>query len=132
MTKQLNIAVNVLLVVLILLALGWVWGAVNNWDEIESRPVRLAYIILDFLFVIPVGLAAIYGLRQGKSWGGTLFVFALGALLFDVAHGVFYLIWDNFFGVPLPLAFVMLAVLVAYTVYAIRALEQSKQQQPAP
>src|SRR5687768_12532860 len=118
MSKQLNLAVNILFAVLILLALGWVWGVFANWDEIASRPVRLAYIICDFLFVIPVGVAAGIGLKRGKPWAIPLFPLALGALLFDIAHGVFYLIWDNYFGIPLWLAFVLLAAVVAYTVFA--------------
>lgn len=122
MSKQLNLAVNILFVVLILLALGWVWGVFANWDEIASRPVRLAYIICDFLFVIPVGVIAGVGLKREKPWARTLFPLALGALLFDVAHGVLYLIWDNYFGIPLWLAFVLLAVTVAYTVFAMRAV----------
>ena len=122
MSKQLNLAVNILFVVLILLALGWVWGVIANWDEIASRPVRLAYIICDFLFVIPVGVIAGVGLKRGKPWARALFPLAIGALLFDVAHGVLYLIWDNYFGIPLWLAFVLLAVTVAYTVFAMRAV----------
>ena len=122
MSKQLNLAVNILFVVLILLALGWGWGVVANWDEIASRPVRLAYIICDFLFVIPVGFIAGTGLKRGRPWARALFPLALGALLFDVAHGVLYLIWDNYFGIPLWLAFVLLAVTVSYTVFAVRAV----------
>lgn len=122
MSKQLNLAVNILFVVLVLLALGWVWGVFANWDEIASRPVRLAYIICDFLFVIPVGVIAGIGLKRGKSWARSLFPLALGALLFDIAHGVLYLIWDNYFGIPLWLAFVLLVVTVAYTAFAVRAV----------
>jgi hypothetical protein len=122
MSKQLNLAVNILFVVLVLLALGWAWGVFANWDEIVSRPVRLAYIICDFLFVIPVGIVAGLGLKREKPWAAALFPLALGALLFDVAHGVLYLIWDNYFGIPLWMAFILLAAAVAYTVVAMRAL----------
>lgn len=122
MTKQLNWAVNILFVILVLLALGWVWGAVSNWGEIESRPVRLAYIICDFLIVIPLGVAAGLGLKRGHAWATPLFPLALGALLFDIAHGVFYLIWDNYFGIPLWLGFVLLAATVGYIAFAVRAL----------
>jgi hypothetical protein len=129
MTKQLNTAANILLVVLVLLALGWVYGVIANWGEIESRPVRLAYIICDFLIVIPVGLAAVYGLKRSRPWGGAVFALALGALLFDIAHGIFYILvppYDNYFGLPWPLALLLLAVVVAYTVYAVRALVQAR------
>ena len=122
MSKQLNLAVNILFVMLILLALGWAWGVFANWDEIVSRPVRLAYIICDFLFVIPVGVIAGVGLKRGKPWAVALFPLALGALLFDIAHGVLYLIWDNYFGIPLWMAFILLAAAVAYTVFAVRSL----------
>lgn len=122
MSKQLNLAVNILFIVLALLALGWAWGVFANWDEIVSRPVRLAYIICDFLFVIPVGVIAGVGIKRGKPWATALFPLALGALLFDIAHGVLYLIWDNYFGIPLWMAFILLAAAVAYTVFAMRAL----------
>jgi hypothetical protein len=126
MSKQLNLVVNILFAVLILLALGWVWGVVSNWEEIASRPVRLAYIICDFLFVIPVGVTAGIGLKRGKTWATTLFALALGALLFDVAHGVLYLIWDNYFGIPLWAAFALLILTVVYTVFAMRAVMQTE------
>lgn len=126
MSKQLNLVVNLLFAVLILLALGWVWGVFANWDEIVSRPVRLAYIICDFLFVIPVGVIAGIGLKRGKAWATTLFALALGALLFDVAHGVLYLIWDNYFGIPLWAAFALLILTVAYTVFAMRVVMQTE------
>ncbi|NOG51714.1 MAG: hypothetical protein HND48_21515 [Chloroflexi bacterium] len=87
--------------------------------------MRLAYIICDLFLVIPLGVAGGYGLKRGKSWGGPVFVLALGVLLFDIAHGMFYLIWDNYFGIPLWLGFILLAVLIVYTAFAIRALMQS-------
>jgi|FLYN01.1.fsa_nt_gi hypothetical protein len=127
MSKQLNLAVNILFVLLALLALGWIGGVIFNWQAIASRPVRLAYIICDFLLVIPVGLAAGIGLKRGKPWADSLFTFALGALLFDIAHGIFYLIWDNYFGVPWLIALILLLVVVGYTVFAIRALERAEQ-----
>jgi hypothetical protein len=125
MSKQLNNAINILFVVLVLLALGWVWGVISNWNEIVSRPVRLAYIICDFLIVMPLGFVSGWGLKNGKPWAKTLFPLALGALLFDIAHGIFYLIWDNYFGVPLFLAFVLLIVFIGYVVYAMRALNSA-------
>lgn len=42
----------------------------------------------------------------------------------DVAHGVFYLIWDNYFGIPLAVAVLMLAVLMGYVVFAMYALAE--------
>jgi hypothetical protein len=47
----------------------------------------------------------------------------LGALLFDTAHGVFYLLWDNYFGVPWIVAFAALIALGIYVVYAIRVVQ---------
>jgi hypothetical protein len=126
MSKQLNLAINILFVLLILLALGWVYGVIANWDQIASRPVRLAYIICDFLLVIPVGFAAGIGLKRGKPWANTLFALALGALLFDIAHGMIYLIWDNYFGIPMLVGFLLLLVLIGYTIFAIRALEHAE------
>ncbi|GIV60545.1 hypothetical protein GQ464_007735 [Rhodocaloribacter litoris] len=122
MSKRLRIAVYVLWGLLGLLALGWIYGVATGWDEIVSRPVRLAYIICDAGLVIPLGVVAGLGLRRGRTWAPALFALALGALLFDVAHGVFYLIWDNYFGIPLWLGFVLLAVLAGYVVFALKAL----------
>ncbi len=127
MSKQLNLAVNLLFVLLVLLALGWIGGVIFNWEAIASRPVRLAYIICDFLIVIPVGIAAGIGLKRGQPWANSLFALALGALLFDIAHGIIYLLWDNYFGVPWIVALLILLVVVAYTVFSIRALERTEQ-----
>jgi peptidoglycan/LPS O-acetylase OafA/YrhL len=128
-SKPLNRAVNILFVVLVLLALGWIGGAIANWDQIVNRPVRLAYIICDFLIVIPLGFIAGIGLKQGKLWAPNLFVLTLGALLFDIAHGVFVQIWDPYFGVHWLLMMPLLVVVVVYIVYAVRALEREKEQQ---
>ena len=125
MDKQLRIVVYVLYGFLALLALGWAWGAATNWEEIASRPVRLAYVICDFALVIPLGVAAGWGLLQRKAWAFFLFPLALGALLFDVAHGVFYLIWDNYFGVPWIVAFALLLTLGVYLVMAFRAVQRA-------
>jgi len=121
--EQVSRATAILFVLLILLALGWLFGVVHNWGEIASRPVRLAYLICDFTIVIPSGLVSIWGLRNGRRWASLPFVFALGALLFDTAHGVFYLLWDNYFGVPWIVAFVVLIALGIYVVYAIRVVQ---------
>lgn len=120
MKDSLRLPAILLLVILGLLALGWVWGVATNWPEIVSRPVRLAYIICDVAFVIPVGVAAALGVLRRKTWALPVFTLALGALLFDVAHGVFYLIWDNYFNIPLPVAFALLAVTAGYVAWATR------------
>jgi peptidoglycan/LPS O-acetylase OafA/YrhL len=126
-SKPLDRAVNILFVVLVLLALGWIGGAISNWPAIQSRPVRLAYIICDFLIVIPLGVAAGVGLKQGRPWARNLFVLTLGALLFDIAHGVFVQIWDPYFGVNWLLTLPLIVLVVVYIVYAVRALENDKQ-----
>jgi hypothetical protein len=126
MMKQLKILVYILYAFLALLALGWVWGAATNWDEIASRPVRLAYIICDFAIVLPAGIAAAVGLQKDRPWAYTLFPFVLGALLFDTAHGVFYLLWDNYFGVSQVIPFGLLVALAIYTYAALRAVQDRR------
>jgi len=122
MSNPMRVPAILLLVILGLLALGWVYGAVANWDEIASRPVRLAYVIADFGLVIPIGVAAAAGLLRRARWSGPLFALALGLLLFDIAHGVLYLIWDNYFGIPLPAGFGLLGLTLLYTWYGMRSL----------
>jgi hypothetical protein len=41
--EQVSRATAILFVLLILLALGWLFGVVHNWGEIASRPVRLGF-----------------------------------------------------------------------------------------
>lgn len=110
----------ILIAVCLLLGAGWVYGIAVNWPAIESRPVRLAYLICDAALVIPVGLAAGLGVLQRRPWALAVLPFALGALLFDTAHGVVYLIWDNFFHLPLPAAFAILGLLVIYCLLSVR------------
>jgi len=126
MNKSLNRSVNILFVILVLLALGWVYGVIANWNEIVSRPVRLAYIICDFTIVIPWGFIAGFGIKRGKRWAYSLFPFVLGALFFDTAHGIFYLIWDNYFNIPLVVAFLLLLLLLVYTVSALRNVDATR------
>ena len=57
-SSKLNVAVYALFAILALLALGWAYGAIANWGEIASRPVRLAYLIADFALVIPAGIVS--------------------------------------------------------------------------
>ncbi len=124
MTKRLKWSAWILLVMLALLAVGWAYGAITDWPAIADRPVRLAYIIGDFGLVIPLGVAGGVGLLKNARWAGSVFTLAVGALLFDVAHGVFYLIWDNYFGIPLAVAVLLLAVLMGYVVFAMYALAE--------
>lgn len=105
-----------LLGLLVLLAAGWVYGLLRNPAEITSRPVRLAYLACDAGLVIPAGVAAALGLLSGKGWAPTLFALALGLLLFDTAHGVVYLVWDNYFHIPLALSAGILAAVLAFVV----------------
>lgn len=119
-------AAGVLAALVILLALGWGWGVVKNWSEIVSRPVRLAYIIADFGLVIPLGLVSAWGVWREKLWAPTLFAFAVGTLVFDTAHGIFYLIWDNYFHIPLAVGFLILAVLLAYAVAVLRSVHAER------
>lgn len=112
----------ILMVVLALLAVGWIYGALTDWAAISSRPVRLAYVICDFGLVLPAGFAAALGLRAGRPWAVPLFAFTLGALAFDVAHGVFYLIWDNYFGIPWAVAAGLLLVTLAFAAYGLVAV----------
>ena len=112
----------ILVGLLVLLAAGWVYGLLANPTEITSRPVRLAYLACDAALVIPVGLAAGLGLLAGKDWARTLFALALGLLLFDTAHGVIYLVWDNYFHIPLAASAGILAAVLAYVVLGVRAL----------
>ena len=120
-----------LLVILALLAAGWAFGAATRWEEIEDRPVRLAYLICDFGIVIPLGVAAAVGVLGRRAWAPPVFAVAVGALLFDIAHGVFYLIWDNYFNVPLAVAFVLLALAVAYTAWVSVVLIRRQASPPA-
>lgn len=108
----------VLLAILALLAVGWAFGAATRWEEIEDRPVRLAYLIADFGIVIPLGVAAGVGALRRRAWAYPLFAVAVGALLFDIAHGVLYLIWDNYFDIPLVAGFGILVLALAYAAWA--------------
>lgn len=114
-----------LMIILALLAAGWVYGALTNWESIASRPTRLAYVICDFGLVIPVGYAASVGVLRGTSWAPRLFAFAVGALVFDVAHGVVYLRWDNYFGVPWAATLPVLVAALGFAWYALLAVEPS-------
>jgi hypothetical protein len=126
MSKRLKIAVYLLYAILIFLAVIWIFGVMRNWEAMQEKPVRVAYFLCDYTIVIPLGFIAGFGLKAGKRWAHYLFVFVLGALLFDTAHQVYYLFWDNYFGVPLVFAAVLLLAVVVYTVFAFKAAEVKK------
>lgn len=119
-----------LMAILALLAAGWVYGAVTDWESIATRPTRLAYIICDFGLVIPAGYAAAIGVLRGTRWAPGLFAFALGALAFDIAHGVVYLRWDNYFGVPWAATLLLLVATLGFAWYGLRAVTLSSSGDP--
>lgn len=132
MTDPLRRPAILLLVILALLALGWAYGVLTDWQAIADRPVRLAYLIADFGLVIPLGVIGAVGVLRRRAWSAPLFAVALGALLFDIAHGVFYLIWDNFFGIPWAVAFGLLLLTLAYVALGVRALIRSAAMRGGP
>ena len=122
MGRQMKLAVNILVILLVVLTLSWVFGALLTWDAIVSKPERLAQLISDSPFIILAGFAAIFGLRAGKRWAPALFAFSLGAFVYATARTVAYLIWDNYFGIPWAIAFIALLILTAYAVFAMKSV----------
>lgn len=122
MTKQLKFSVYALFAILALLALAWVFGVMENWDGMIERPVRAAYFLCDATLVIPLGIAAGIGVLKDQRWARYLFIFVLGALLFDTAHQVYYLIWDNYFGLPFAYFLALYALIAVYCVFAFVAV----------
>lgn len=115
-------SVRILFVLLVLLTAGWAIEVLRNWDEVSARPVRLAYLICDVTLVILAGFIATFGMKAGKGWAFALFPFVLGALLYATAHNVFYVLWDNYFGIPWIVAFLLLAAVGAYVLFALKAV----------
>jgi hypothetical protein len=76
----------------------------------------------DLTILFPLAIAAIIGLSKNRVWGRRLFLLTLGALLFDTAHQVYYLFWDNYFGMPWMVAALLLAVMIGYAVFGYYAV----------
>ena len=122
MTKQLKFSVYTLFAILAALAVAWGFGVLRNWDGMIERPTRAAYFLCDVTIVIPVGIIAGCGVLAEKRWARYLFVFVLGALLLDTAHQVYYLIWDNYFGMPLEYFVILYAVVAVYCIFTFAAV----------
>jgi hypothetical protein len=108
--------------VLLVLAIGYVYGVLELWDEWQERPVRLSYFLSDLTLVLPAGCAALFGVWRRKRWGVPLLTFVVGAVVFDVLHQVYYLFSDNYFRVPKPLLALALLGAGAYGFCTLRAV----------
>jgi hypothetical protein len=122
MTKQLKFSVYTLFAILGMLALAWIFGVTQNWQGMIERPTRAAYFLCDVTLVIPLGVIAGVGVLAEKRWARYLFVFVLGALLFDTAHQVYYLIWDNYFGAPMTYFIILYIIVAAYCIFTFIAV----------
>src|SRR5262249_46683847 len=87
-----------------------------------ARPVRVSYFLSDVTVVFPLGLWAGIGLLLGHRRAARAFLLVLGALVFDTAHQVYYLFFEDYFGVPLWSAAALLAVVAGYALFAYRAV----------
>lgn len=122
MTKLTRIAVWILILILAGLIAAYVYGMVTQLDEMTERPVRISYFLADVTVLFPLALVAIIGLFKGRAWGRQFFLLTLGALLFDTAHQVYYLFWDNYFGVATIASVSLLVVIVGYVAFAFYAI----------
>ena len=121
MTAKLRTAVYLLFAILAILAAAYVYGVGTQWREMVARPVRACYFLSDLTVVFPLGLAAGVGLLGGRRWAAHLFLVVIGALVFDTAHQVYYLFFEDYFDVPLWSAALLLAIVVGYAAFAYAA-----------
>ncbi len=113
---------TILLILLIVLTLVWIGGIATSWGAIAARPERLATLVADVSAVIVPGFAAVFLVWRGGPRAHLWYVLALGTYLYAVVHNVAYLLWDNYFGVPLAVAVALTVVFAGYVIYAVRAI----------
>ena len=112
----------ILSMMLALLLVAYSYGLTTQWDQMTERPVRASYFFSDLLVLFPLGIASIVGLSRRKSWSGHIYLLTLGVLLFDMAHQMFYLFFDNYFGVPLYVPVMVMAIVIVYSIYGSRVI----------
>ena len=108
--------------VLALLLMAYSYGLTTQWDQMTQRPVRASYFFSDMLVLFPLGIASLVGLVRRKRWSGHIYLLTLGVLLFDMAHQMFYLFFDNYFGVPLYVPIMVMAIVIVYSIYGSRVI----------
>ncbi len=113
---------TILLILLVALTLVWIGGIATSWAAIAARPERLATLVADVSAVIIPGFVAVFLVWRGGPRAHLWYVLVLGTYLYAVVHNVAYLLWDNYFGVPLAVAIVLAVVFAGYVVYAVRAI----------
>jgi hypothetical protein len=122
MNKLEKISVWILIFILVLLASAYVYGLSSQLSEMINRPVRITYFISDIIILYPLGVAAIVGMFKSKIWGRRFFLLTLGALLFDMAHQVIYLMWENYSGLPIIVPVILLVIVLVYAVFTYYAI----------
>src|SRR5437773_1431313 len=85
----------VMLGVATLLVIAWLITIMSNWHYIVSSSILLSYLLGDILLVVPLCVASWVGLKDGKDWGGLIFLITTGALAFNGLHFGVYLIQEN-------------------------------------
>ena len=129
MSRHEKITVILLAVALLALTAAYIYGVGTQWEAMLARPVRTSYFFSDLAVLYPLGIAAIVGMARNTRWGRKMLLLTLGAFLFDTAHQVFYLFRDNYFGLPLALAALLLGVVAAFTIFGYRAVSHNTEQQ---
>lgn len=117
-----KISIWILVGILVLLSSAYVYGVGWQLQEMIALPVRISYFMTDLAILYSLAIATIIGMFKQKEWGRKFFLLTLGALLFDMAHQVCYLIWENYSGLPLIIPIILLLFIVGYAAFTYYAL----------
>ncbi|MGE3801819.1 MAG: hypothetical protein AB7H80_12440 [Candidatus Kapaibacterium sp.] len=117
-----KISIWILVGILVLLSSAYVYGVGSQLQEMIARPVRISYFLTDLAILYPLAIATIVGMFKRKEWGRRFFLLTIGALLFDMAHQVCYLIWENYSGLSLFIPVILLTLIIGYAGFTYYAL----------
>jgi hypothetical protein len=124
MTTLEKVTLALLGVIMLTLTAAYVYGVSTQWEMMKARPVRIAYFVGDLTVLYPLAIVAFIGMIRRRPWGRRFMYMTIGALLFDTAHQVYYLFGDNYFGASHLVKVLLLAVIIAFSIFAYYALTQ--------
>jgi hypothetical protein len=108
----------------------WVYGLYTEPDRL-GRPAELEYFLADWLLLLPLALAAGYGLSRARPWARPLFLVMAGAGGYGALHFVIHLIRAESPVAPRPLLGLALAVILGVLALGVRQVVAALAPPPA-
>ena len=108
-----------LIALLLWFAIVWPVAAVVDFDYVWDE--EFAYLVGDFLILVPLILLALHGLRTAKDWAPLVLLVVYGAVAYDATHFLVFLARSEPRDIPGFVFLVPIPVALGFLIWLIRS-----------